>query len=347
MKLSKTIKILATLLLPIFIAAAVFGAGYDRAGTASGQQLLIPVGARSIAMGGADLATVTGVDAIYWNPAGIARAGYSANAMFSNTSYLADISVNYAAVDASLFGFGHFAFSLKSLNFGEIPITTADNPDGTGGTFSPAFFVGTMSYSRMLTDRIAVGATAKLVSEQIERVGASGVAFDAGVQYANFADVRGLDVGVSVKNVGPAMRYDGPGLLRQGDVSGANRPPGQYKINAAAFEMPSYFDIGVSYRIPFAQNALSVNYLFRNNNFMYDQSVVGAELQLFDMVFVRGGYDYLMGAGDNPNASIFGPTVGAGFRYSFGNTTLNLDYAYQMMDFFTNQHTLAFSLGFK
>lgn len=347
MKLSNTIKILATLLLPIFIAAAAFGAGYDRAGTASGQQLLIPVGARSIAMGGADLATVSGVDAIYWNPAGIARAGYSANAMFSRTNYLADIGVNYVAVDASLFGFGHFAFSLKSLDFGDIPITTADNPDGTGGVFSPAFFVGTVSYSRMLTDRISAGITTKLVSEQIERVGASGVAFDAGVQYANFADIQGLDVGVAVKNVGPAMRYDGPGLLRQGDVQNADRPPGQYKINTASFEMPSYFDVGVSYRIPFAQNALSINYLFRNNNFMYDQSVVGAEVQLFDMLFVRGGYNYLMGASDNPDASIFGPTVGAGFQYDFGGTTLNLDYSYQMMNFFANQHTIAFSLGFK
>jgi len=346
MRFTQTIKILAIILLPVFMVATVLGAGYDRAGTASGQQLLIPVGARSIALGGSNLATVTGVDAVYWNPAGIARAGYAANAMFSRTNYLADIGVNFAAVDASLFGFGHFAFSLKSLDFGEIPITTADNPDGTGGMFTPTFFVGTLSYSRMLTDRISIGATAKLISEKIERVGASGVAFDAGVQYTNFADVRGLDIGVSVKNVGPSMEYDGPGLLRQGDVQGANRPPGQYKVNSAAFELPSNFDIGISYRIPFAENTLSVNYLFRNNNFLHDQSNLGAELALFDVLYLRGGYQLLMGATEG-ETNVFGPALGGGLNYGFGGTEILVDYSYQMIEYFNNQHTISFSMGFR
>ncbi len=198
----------------------------------------------------------------------------------------------------------------------------------------------------MLTDRISFGATAKIVSEQIERVGANGIAFDAGVQYSNFADVQGLNVGVSVKNVGPAMTYDGPGLLRQGDLDDANRPPGQYKVNAASFELPSYFDIGVSYVIPVAENLLTVNYLFRNNNFTHDQSVVGAEFELFDMFYLRGGYNYNMAAEGDGDDNLFGPTVGAGLNYGFGNTVISVDYSYQMMDLFSNQHTISFGLGF-
>ena len=74
---------------------------------------------------------------------------------------------------------------------GDIPVTTIDNPEGTGATFSPTFVVLGVTYSNALTDRIRVGFTANLVSEEIQRPSASGVSFDAGVQYDGIGGVEG------------------------------------------------------------------------------------------------------------------------------------------------------------
>jgi hypothetical protein len=43
-------------------------------------------------------------------------------------------------------------------------------------------------------------------------VTANGVAFDAGVIYDQLAGVQGLSFGVVLKNIGPQMKFDGPGL---------------------------------------------------------------------------------------------------------------------------------------
>jgi hypothetical protein len=119
-----------------------------RIGTNAASELLIPVGARYIAMGGASLAMVKGVEAIFWNPAGLARADYTASATFSRMTYIADMNLNYVAVAAKFGGLGSIGFSIKALDIGDILVTTEEFPDGTGATFSPQFIVGALTYSR-------------------------------------------------------------------------------------------------------------------------------------------------------------------------------------------------------
>ncbi|SVE41984.1 uncharacterized protein METZ01_LOCUS494838, partial [marine metagenome] len=86
----------------------VHAAGQNRAGTAAATELLIPVGARDMAMGGASVATTSGLAALHWNPAGLSRGGSDAELMVSTMSYLADIRVNYVAASAD-FGVGTLA----------------------------------------------------------------------------------------------------------------------------------------------------------------------------------------------------------------------------------------------
>ncbi|NOY60432.1 MAG: hypothetical protein GXO75_16090 [Calditrichaeota bacterium] len=58
-------------MLVLFLASLpVYAGDADRIGTAAGTQVLVPVGARDLAMAGSDIVFTTGVDAIYWNPAG-------------------------------------------------------------------------------------------------------------------------------------------------------------------------------------------------------------------------------------------------------------------------------------
>src|SRR6185503_5551403 len=74
--------------------AAVVHAGSDgRKGTSGATELLIPVGPRSTALGGSIASDVSGVEAMYWNPAGLA-AGATTSALFAHSQYFADMDVN-------------------------------------------------------------------------------------------------------------------------------------------------------------------------------------------------------------------------------------------------------------
>ena len=174
----------------------------QRIGTNGASELLIPVGARYIAMGGAPIATVKGVDAIYWNPAGVARANYTADVMFSHMSHIADININYVALALKFGSVGTVGLNVKALDIGDIAVTTEESPDGTGALLNPQFIITGLTYSRALTDRISVGATVNLISEQLERATASTIAFDFGVQYRDLASINGLSIAVAVKNLG-------------------------------------------------------------------------------------------------------------------------------------------------
>ncbi len=144
-----------------------------RKGTTGAEELLIPVGARGIATGGAMLASLTGLESIYYNPAGLDLSN-NTEAMFSYMNYIADINVSYFAASANLGDLGSVGLSFKTFDFGDIPITTNNFPDGTGSTYSPAFLTVGLTYSKIITDRISVGTNVKLITETIQDTKATG-----------------------------------------------------------------------------------------------------------------------------------------------------------------------------
>lgn len=338
------------LLIVLFVAGLsgeLNAGGQNRAGTSAAPELLIPIGARYLSMGGAPVAFASGVEAIYWNPAGVDRTTKSVNAMFSHRSYIADIALSYLAV-SSKFDFGTLALSLRTLDIGDIAVTTETAPDGTGEIFSPTFFVAGLTYSGQLTDRISVGITTNLISENFAQVNSSGFAIDAGVQYNGFLTISGLDIGVAMKNIGPAMQYGGPGLWVSANVPGAGRGVTFYKVEAAPFELPSVVEIGAAYHYSFEENNdLTVSSTFQNNNFAYDEYRIGVEYSYDDMLFLRGGY--LVGAGvADLRPHIFeNYTIGAGVNFiDLGGTDLSVDYAFVPVEFFDNNHVIAIKIGF-
>ncbi|MBD3291143.1 PorV/PorQ family protein [candidate division KSB1 bacterium] len=345
--IKSTFRILAlTLSLLLLVSFSVMAGGSNRAGTASGTQLLIPVGAKSMGMGGANVASVNGVEAIFWNPAGVSRSTNVANVMFSHMTYIADINVSYAAVEAGFGDLGRFGLSVKSLGIGDIPVTTVESPDGTGANFSPTFMTIGLTYSKLLTDKISVGTNVKIFSEQVPRAGATGFAFDAGVQYAGLGGVEGLNFGISINNLGPEVTWDGTALNRTAKDPDAKRPTSQYKLDAASFELPTFIEMGLSYnlKVADAQN-LNTTFVFQNNNFYDDETKVGAEYGFNNMFFLRGGYSYGVDVNEG-HEYIYGPSFGAGFNYNFGNLDMQVDYAYRTVDIFDANHVFAFTLGF-
>jgi hypothetical protein len=345
--LSSFLAILTALAL---ISATATAGGGGRTGTNAGDQLLIPVGARGIALGSSFSAGITGLNAIYYNPAGLSASRANAEAMFSHMSSFGDVGVDYAAVGAQFGGFGHLAFTLKSLSFGDIEKTTERNPDGTGATYSPSFVALGLTYSRALTDRIRAGVTVQLLSETIDRTSASNVAFDIGVQYQGLAGLRGLALGVTLRHLGGNMQYTGAGLTRLVDEVEGKRDPQLLRIEAAGFGLPTSLELSMAYTHTLTDlHKVTFAGAFENNNFQLDQYRIGLEYSFRNFFFLRGSFNV---AGDEPNNNFneavfeYGPAFGAGVNFDTGDLSIGVDYAYRTMQQFDGNHVFTVNLGF-
>lgn len=342
-KLTITLTVFLTL---IVLSTDLFAGGGKRNGTAGAQELLIPTSGRGLAMSGADVSGISGLDAIFYNPAGFGSAAFGTEAMFSYMNYIADIGFSFGGIGVDLGSIGAIAFSIRTLDFGEIPVTTIDNPYGDGTTFSPSFFIGGITYSNALTDRIRVGLNINLVTETIMSTSASGVAFDAGIQYSSLAGVEGLKVGVVLRNLGGQLKYDGEDLLRVAEDPNSERGEQFYKIDAASFELPSQLEFGVSYDFGISESYSGIiASSFQHNNFANDEYRIGGEFNFDDTFFVRAGYAYVAETADDPDQSIWGPTFGAGINLDAG-VDIKVDYAFRAVDYFDANHMFTVKLGF-
>lgn len=335
------------LLILIFGAGEVFSqGGQDRAGTTAAPELRIPVGGRYLAMSGSPIASATGLEAIYWNPAGVFLTDVNASAIFSHRQYIADMGMNYAAVSGNFGGFGTLALSFRSLDIGDINVTTLDQPDGTGEIINPTYFILGLTYSRQLSDRISVGATFNIIDESWANVSASGYSFDMGVQYRDLF-ISGLSFGVVVKNLGGTMQYEGGGLFIQA-AGDDDRGTTFYKLAAGKFELPSEVGLGISYiRQIDDDNLLSFSGAFTNNNFTYDDYKFGIEYSYADILFIRAGYLY------SPQSSDETPNIFEDYSLGFGLNTksfsgfdISVDYAYVPVKYFDANNTFSIRVNF-
>ena len=230
----------------IVVSSLVLGQN-SRMGSASSTQLLVVPSAKHLSGGGA-AATATGMDATFWNPAGLAMSENSVDAIFSNRQYFAEIDNNFFGIATDI-GDYKVGVSVRTFNIGDIDETTVFHPDGTGQVFTPNFSILGATFARKLSDNTSVGINANLIREGFGRVAATGVAYDLGVQYRGLLGREGLDVGFALKNFGSPMKYDGEGLGVMASPVDGDRPVEYYKVDAASFDLPFVFDMGVSYNI--------------------------------------------------------------------------------------------------
>lgn len=342
------------------LAASSAWAGSDeRKGTGGATELLLQVGPRGSALGSGITSEVSGVDAIFWNPAGLAGLEGS-EALFSHTQYIADMQVNYVAVAARAGALGVLGFNAKVLSIGDVIVTTEDAPDGTGEIVEPTFTVLGVSWARQFTDRVNFGGTLNIVNESVLSVSATGVAMDLGVQYDT--GWRGLKLGMAMKNFGGTMEFGGDNLevntLPPGsDPSASNRT---LSFSTAPFEMPSFFTLAATYNLyQRADNRLMMMGAFQNNNFVGDSYVAGAEWNYRDMFALRGSWfgtvtselDALSGdeslsfeTGDDLYS---GYALGAGAKVKTGATQMSVDVAYRpVRNFFDDTVEVGLKLKF-
>ncbi len=332
------------------MSASALAQGGNRVGTNGADQILVPVGARGIALGSSFLAGISGINSLYYNPAGLSASTSSAEATFSSANTVGGVGVSYLALGGNFAGFGHIAFSVKAHSFGDIPVTDERNPDGTGATYAPAFLTIGLTYSRALTDRIRAGVSTYLISETIDRTSASAVSFDVGIQYQGLAGMRGLMLGVALRHLGGNIKYDGSGLNRTADEVNSKRDAQILKIDAAGASLPTSLELGLAYNHQINEvHAVTVSGAFENNNFLTDQFRLGLEYSFDNLIFLRGSYTISNDTGEDAmgeSAYIYGPAFGAGINYEAGSMKLGLDYAYRVSQIFDGAHVISLNVGF-
>ena len=345
MNRKKLLLILTASVLVLFMGLLpLYGGDAARTGTAGGAQVQVPVGGRSLAMAGANVAEVQGLEALYWNPAGLGTLQYKAAATFSTMKIFNDISVNYLGLAFNMGRLGALGFQLKAFGFGEIPVTTTQDMDGLSGqTFSPTFVTTGATYSKRLTDAISVGLTGKLVLEKIPGASASAVAFDMGIQYRGLGGIENVSLGVVVKNIGTKMQYTGSALLGQSQDAGS--PITDFReIPTASFNLPATVELGLGYHYNIAKdNSLLFLFNFQNENYGEDVYKFGMEYGYSDFVALRAGY---LASGMESEAQLYSFTAGLGLKATVSNTNLIFDYAYRNSQYFDGNNLFSLTIGF-
>ena len=159
----------------------------------SNEFLAIGVGARSLGMSGAQVASVNDVYGTYWNPASLNEMDGSFSAAFMHAEYFAGIAkYDYGAVVMPISGGDkRLAFSLIRFGVDDIPNTLfLKEPDGSINydnvtTFSAANYAFFASFAgKLKKEGLQYGLNAKVVHNNVGHFAQSwGVGVDAGAQY--------------------------------------------------------------------------------------------------------------------------------------------------------------------
>jgi hypothetical protein len=320
----------------------VHGQTVTKVGTTAAKFLSIPVGGRALAMGGAYVAVANDASAMYWNPAGIARATQS-EAIFAHASWVADIDFNYAGIVVPAGNFGIVGVNFTSMSMAEMERTTEASPEGTQQFFSAGSFAIGGSYANQLTDWFSIGGNVKYVSEHIWNSSATGFAVDIGTMFTT--PFPGLKFGAAISNFGSKMHMTGDDLIIQTGVTSNAGGNSTLNGNLAtdAFDLPLNLAVGFAYQ-PLVDEDKEVTIAadFTHPNDNAESMRLGGEVAAFQkIVALRAGYKRML-AGNADSEEDF--TVGGGVRYSFtDDLTVRFDYAFEKFGRLENVHK--FSVG--
>jgi hypothetical protein len=324
----KYLKLFLVILSLLAVINTSYGGPRKKLGTSAAPELLIPVGSIGTSLSGSNLSTTTGVDAIYWNPAGLANLNsQSAELLVSHSVYFADMNLQYLGVGARLGSLGNIGVSIKSLNIGDIEETTEYMPEGTGTVYKPTYVIAGLSFAKQMTDRIRFGTTVKYISENVASVSSSTFAFDFGIQY--YGGQSGLAFGITIKNLGTSMKFDGPGLDKR--VLNTNGIYTTQRVILQDYDLPTNLELGLSYKVILGKK-MNVNFsaAFQNSSFSSDEYKLGLEYNYNNIFYIRGAGSLY--PDKEKDESLFGPTFGAGIKYPIGSVSLGFDYAYRVLN---------------
>ncbi len=271
--------------------------------------------ARVAGMGGAYTAVANGMDAIFYNPAGIAtieRFGWA----FGYTDWFLDMKFYSAAVAINT-NYGVIGLSVLSLEFPDVEQTTGLRPQGTGQILDLGDTAIGFHYAYRMTDKMSAGiqlryAKSKLGLDQ----DLTGWLFSAGtVMHTGFESVR---IGMGIKNLG-------------GNIS---------VIGENESRMPAIFHLGLSGEVmgnlgdPVSLTASFEGSYHSDSNQRYH---AGAELWLSEMLAIRAGYQFKYDAQSW--------SAGAGVRGNFQGRSISADVSYSELTSLLDHKPIRFTVS--
>ena len=345
MRMRKTIYfVLACLMMTGVMIPQLQAQIISKKGTTSANFLLIPVGTRAAALGGATTATVQDATAMYWNPS--ALAGISSTELYvEHSQWIADLQHTFVGIAIPAAG-GTVGLSVLALTMDDMEETTFEQQDGTGRMFGASSYAVGLSYARYLLPDFTLGGTVKYITERIMNTSSSSIAVDIGTNYVTPFD--GIRFGVRIANFGSKMNLDGDDLITTVDID-PNSEGNNNRINARLetkeYALPLMLQVGLAwdaidkemFRFTVMADALSPS----DNN----QSVnVGVEASFYkEMISLQAGLPEL-GLGDD-RMWLFG--AGAALRYSLNSgQSLQVGYAAQKHEYLGLTNRLSVKLNF-
>ena len=211
MILNNPLKWVATFMLLIAMQSFTFAEGdNDKVGSVAFKFLNIQPDARGAALGGLS-AQASGAGALFSNPAGIAGTE-GMNLTAGMSQWLVETNIANFGFVMPMMG-GAVGVSVVSVNYGDIMRsgwagTTEFVFEPNQGSFTANDMAMQVSYGKNLSDKFSVGGTAKMLSQNIDDVSISGLAFDIGTQFD--LGKKGMKMGAVISNFGPDVESQAP-----------------------------------------------------------------------------------------------------------------------------------------
>jgi hypothetical protein len=254
------------------------------------QFLSVGPGGRGGALGQAMTSLDNKSEALYHNPAAMARMDDGMEFTASQNNWIFDIKHNAfsIAMRPEQGKYGVFGATLRNIDYGEVEGTMVRaNDKGYTDTeiMRPSAFAAGIGYAKGLTDKFSVGGHASFVAQQlgksvvpsgkdsliVEKNVVNGVSFDFGTLY--YTGYKSLAFGMSVRNFSNELKYADEG-----------------------FQLPLTFTMGISMDLfdllpekPSGMKLLATIDAVHYRSHA-EQINIGLEYSFLDMVHFRGGY---------------------------------------------------------
>jgi hypothetical protein len=294
-------------LLALVVCTGAARAGSENAGTTAANFLSVGTGTGVLGRGGATLGFGGDLECVPWNVASLAFVR-EMQISFSHASLVAQHNQEYAAVGGRLYG-SPLRWSVSGLYETDGTFEGRDEFNNPTGTFDVASFAGAGHVAWGFGGGNGIGFGAKYVREDLGTTHGEGVTFDAGIQlHAGM-----LGIGAAAQNAFGKMRFSG-----------------------APYDFPSNYGVGVA--LNHATSGVRVAFDANFPSAYYTDLRTGLEWRWRELVAVRGGYRYEVGA--STNDALSGPTFGFGA----GVYGMWMDYAYLVPGSGDGQHRLGIQL---